>query len=76
MRGEINNPKDYEVPFIFNSSDEDVDSPKYVDPEFRGRAFLAIIVQFRQLQSALSLQMLYFDVTGAVKWVGEHYVCL
>jgi len=63
------------VPFIFKDKRVDVDSPEYVDPELRGRAFLPIIVQHRQLQSALSLRMVYYDATGTLKRLGDHFVC-
>lgn len=64
------------VPFIFKkSSVDDENSRQYIHPKLRGRAFLALIVQHRQLKNALSLRMLYFDVTGAIKRVGDYYVC-
>ena len=54
---------------------DDKNLPEYVDPGLRGHAFLAIVVQFRYLENALSLRMLYFNVTGAVRWVGDHFEC-
>jgi hypothetical protein len=66
------------VPLIFKSEGEGVDdphSPSYVAPKFRGRAFLAIIVQHRQLTGALFLRLLYFEVTNALKKENDHFVC-
>ena len=53
------------VPLIFKKKPVDnVDAPDYVDPQFRSRAFLPIIVQNVQQQNALFLRMLYFEVTS------------
>ena len=53
LMGQGRNPNKIraKVPFIFkNSSVDNANSPEYVDPELRGHAYLALIVQHRHLQ--------------------------
>jgi hypothetical protein len=64
------------VPLIFKKESGAKGTDAYIDEEFLGRAYMAIIVQHRmRAAQRRTLRVLYYEVTGALEWKDSHFEC-